>query len=76
MFDDLPHNLQTAHALGMTTVLVACGTPTDHPEHRAIAGWEELPPHIHHKTDALADFLVRALRERTDQNPAVTESAA
>jgi putative hydrolase of the HAD superfamily len=76
MFDDLPHNLQTAHALGMTTVLVACGTPTDHPEHRAIVGWEELPPHIHHKTDALADFLVRALRERTDQNPAVTESAA
>ena len=38
----LPHNLRTAHTLGMTTVLVACGQ-TDHPEHRAIAGWGELP---------------------------------
>ena len=28
MFDDLPHNLETAHALGMTTVLVATGIPT------------------------------------------------
>jgi putative hydrolase of the HAD superfamily len=56
MFDDLPHNLRTAHTLGMTTVLVACGQ-TDHPEHRAIAGWGELPSHIHHRTDALAPFL-------------------
>ena len=55
-FDDLPHNLRTAHGLGMTTVLVACGD-TDHPEHRAIAGWAELPSHIHHRTDALAPFL-------------------
>jgi len=56
MFDDLPHNLRTAHGLGMTTVLVACGD-TDHPERRAIAGWAELPSHIHHRTDALAPFL-------------------
>ena len=56
MFDDLPNNLQTAHALGMTTVLVECGT-TDHPEHQAIAGWSALPTHIHHRTDALAPFL-------------------
>jgi len=56
MFDDLPHNLATAHAVGMTTVLVACGR-TDHPEHAAIAGWSELPSHIHHCTDALAGFL-------------------
>jgi putative hydrolase of the HAD superfamily len=56
MFDDLPHNLATAHAVGMTTVLVACGRP-DHPEHAAIAGWGELPLHIHHRTDALASFL-------------------
>jgi putative hydrolase of the HAD superfamily len=56
MFDDLPHNLRTAHGLGMTTVLVASG-PTDHPEHRAVAGWAELPSHIHHRTDALAPFL-------------------
>ena len=55
MFDDLPHNLETAHALGMTTVLV--DGVTDHPEHQAIAGWTELPAHIHHRTDALAPFL-------------------
>jgi putative hydrolase of the HAD superfamily len=55
MFDDLPHNLETAHTLGMTTVLVH--GLTDHPEHQAIAGWAELPPHIHHRTDALAPFL-------------------
>ncbi len=78
MFDDLPHNLETAHRLGMTTVLVACGFPIDHPEHHAIAGWAELPSHIHHKTDALADFLARIAKERaeTNQDPTVTESAA
>ncbi|MEG6508495.1 pyrimidine 5'-nucleotidase [Methyloligella sp. 2.7D] len=56
MFDDLPHNLKPAHQLGMTTVLVACGA-TDHPEHQAIAGWDALPPFIHHWTDALDQFL-------------------
>ena len=67
MFDDLPHNLRTAHTLGMTTVLVACGY-TDHPEHRAIAGWGELPTHIHHRTDALAPFLaeIGAARAKED----------
>jgi putative hydrolase of the HAD superfamily len=67
MFDDLPHNLRTAHTLAMTTVLVACGH-TDHPEHRAIAGWGELPTHIHHRTDALAPFLaeIGAARAKED----------
>ena len=55
MFDDLPHNLETAHQIGMTTVLVQ--GLTDHPEHQAIAAWTELPAHIHHRTDALAPFL-------------------
>jgi putative hydrolase of the HAD superfamily len=55
MFDDLPHNLETAHQIGMTTVLV--DGLTEHPEHRAIAGWTELPAHIHHRTAALAPFL-------------------
>ena len=41
MFDDLPHNLETAHLVGMTTVLVQ--GLTDHPEHQAIASWTELP---------------------------------
>ena len=37
MFDDLPHNLETAHQIGMTTVLV--DGLTEHPEHQAMAGW-------------------------------------
>ena len=55
MFDDLPHNLKTAHELGMTTVLVH--GLTEHPEHQAIASWTELPAHIHHRTEALTPFL-------------------
>jgi putative hydrolase of the HAD superfamily len=67
MFDDLPPNLRTAHGLGMTTVLVACGH-TDHPEHRVIAGWDELPSHIHHRTDALASFLADIGASRAEEN--------
>jgi putative hydrolase of the HAD superfamily len=69
MFDDLPHNLATAHMLGMTTVLV--DGVTDHPEHQAIAGWTELPAHIHHRTDALTPFLAAvgaALAQEKDRS--------
>jgi len=62
MFDDLPHNLETAHLIGMTTVLVR--GLTEHPEHQAIAGWTELPAHIHHRTDALAPFLAAIVASR------------
>ena len=55
MFDDLPHNLATAHAIGMTTVLVDCRSAR--PEHQASAGWTALPDHIHHRTERLAPFL-------------------
>ena len=67
MFDDLPNNLETAHALGMTTVLVH--GLTDHPQHQAIAGRTELPAHIHHRTDALAPFLaaIRTSLAATEQ---------
>ena len=67
MFDDLPHNLETAHGLGMTTVLVH--GVTEHPEHQAMTGWTELPAHIHHRTEALPVFLgsvVAALADRAD----------
>ena len=53
----------------MTTVLVH--GLTDHPEHQAMAGWSELPAHIHHRTDALAPFLAAvgaALAEETDRS--------
>jgi putative hydrolase of the HAD superfamily len=72
MFDDLPHNLETAHLIGMTTVLVH--GLTEHPEHQAIAGWTETPTHIHHRTDALAPFLAAiaaARAEKTDTPQAV-----
>jgi putative hydrolase of the HAD superfamily len=71
MFDDLPQNLRPAHALGMTTVLVACA-PTDHPEHQAMQGWSGLPDHIHHRTEALAPFLASVgavLAEEKDRLP-------
>ncbi len=59
MFEDLPHNLETPHALGMATVLVR-SSYYDHPAQRAIDGWEKLPVHIHHYTEDLTDFLIRA----------------
>lgn len=65
MFDDLPHNLATAHLIGMTTVLVQ--GLTDHPEHQAIATWTELPSHIHHRTDALAPFLAAIAATRAPE---------
>jgi putative hydrolase of the HAD superfamily len=65
MFDDLPNNLETAHSLGMTTVLVH--GITDHPEHQAIAGWSELPPHIHYRTNALPPFLAAIAASRAKE---------
>ncbi len=56
MFEDMPHNLEPAHALGMTTVLVRNDHP-DHPRQIEIAAMRELPEHIHHATDDLTGFL-------------------
>ncbi len=67
MFDDLPHNLETAHAIGMTTVLVH--GVTEHPEHRAMSGWTELPVHIHHRTETLPAFLAAIGAGLADHRP-------
>lgn len=56
MFEDLPHNLEAAHALGMVTVLVR-SSYIDHPGQAAIAEWTEPPAHVDHITQDLADFL-------------------
>ena len=56
MFEDLPHNLEEPHALGMTTVLVHSSF-IDHPVQQAIRDWPEPPEHIQHMTDDLAGFL-------------------
>jgi putative hydrolase of the HAD superfamily len=56
MFEDMPHNLEAAHALGMTTVLVHSDY-LDHPAQAKMRNWTELPEHIHHATDDLTAFL-------------------
>jgi putative hydrolase of the HAD superfamily len=57
MFEDMPHNLEAPHALGMTTVLVRSDCNNDHPVHREMRGWLEPPAHVHHMTDDLTGFL-------------------
>ena len=57
MFEDMPHNLQAPHALGMTTVLVRSDANYDHPVQQMIRGWVEPPEHVHHMTRDLAGFL-------------------
>jgi putative hydrolase of the HAD superfamily len=60
MFEDLPHNLESPHILGMSTVLVR-STYIDHPTQKAMADWRALPAHIHHITDDLTGFLEQVL---------------
>jgi len=56
MFEDMPHNLEAPHALGMTTVLVHSDYP-DHPVQSQMRNWRQLPEHIHYATDCLTGFL-------------------
>lgn len=76
MFEDMPHNLEPAHAIGMTTVLVH-SSYMDHPVQQAMRRWTQAPDHIHHVTDDLCTFLNAALtalapnsnRDRSSQGP-------
>jgi putative hydrolase of the HAD superfamily len=56
MFEDMPHNLEVPHALGMTTVLVR-SSYIDHPVQQEVRRWCTPPEHVHHMTDDLAGFL-------------------
>jgi putative hydrolase of the HAD superfamily len=56
MFEDLPHNLEAAHDLGIVTVLVR-STYDDHPSQHALKEAEALPRDIHFETDNLTHFL-------------------
>jgi putative hydrolase of the HAD superfamily len=58
MFEDMPHNLEAPHVLGMTTVLVH-SSYYDHPIQLKIRQWREPPAHVHHMTEDLAGFLER-----------------
>ena len=67
MFEDMPHNLEVPHAMGMATVLVRTRHP-EHPRQREIAGWTAPPVHIHHMTDDLVSFLgsIKLAEGKTD----------
>lgn len=56
MFEDMPHNLEPPHQLGMTTCLVH-SSYIDHPIQLQIRQWKEPPAHVHHMTENLASFL-------------------
>ncbi|MEM7776091.1 MAG: pyrimidine 5'-nucleotidase [Pseudomonadota bacterium] len=56
MFEDMPHNLEPAHVIGMTTVLVHSNYP-DHPVQQHMRRWTEAPEYIHHVTTDLQGFL-------------------
>lgn len=63
MFEDLTHNLEAPHALGMTTVLVCSDAAwlADEPDAKRPAHPDDHedggPAHIHHITDNLTAFL-------------------
>ncbi len=56
MFEDLPHNLEAAHAIGLATVLVH-SSYRDHPSQQAFDNVAELPGYIDFYTDNLTAFL-------------------
>ena len=62
MFEDLAQNLETPHAMGMTTVLVCSDAAwlADEPHEKRPARRGETAPHIHFETDDLTDFLQTA----------------
>jgi len=66
MFEDMPHNLEAPHALGMTTVLVH-SSYDDHPVQKKIKTWQEPPEHVHHMTEDLRAFLDE-LKGRLDRD--------
>jgi putative hydrolase of the HAD superfamily len=63
MFEDLPHNLEAAHAFGIVTVLVRSDY-YDHPSQHALKAAGALPPYIHFETTDLAHFLSQAAAGR------------
>jgi putative hydrolase of the HAD superfamily len=64
MFEDLPHNLEPAHALGIVTVLVHSEFQ-DHPSQAALKEAGELPHYIHFETGDLPRFLMDIAASRT-----------
>lgn len=65
MFEDMPHNLEAPHDLGMVTILVHSEF-YDHPVQKRIKEWDAPPEHVHHMTEDLLGFLgeVHSVLER------------
>jgi putative hydrolase of the HAD superfamily len=59
MFEDLPHNLEAAHALSIVTVLVKSDY-CDHPSQHALKDAKALPHYIQFETGDLTRFLGEA----------------
>ena len=59
MFEDIACNLEAAHEIGMTTVLVASDAPwlADEPASKRPALPTDTHEHVHHVTDDLTEFL-------------------
>ena len=58
MFEDMPHNLESPHHLGMTTVFVHSDY-VDHPAQLKVREWRQLPDHIHHMTHDLTGLSAK-----------------
>ena len=71
MFEDMPHNLEVASNLGMTTVLVHSNF-VDHPAQLKIREWNELPGHIHYLTRDLTAFLTNEIALSRQTHDAVS----
>lgn len=69
MFEDLAHNLEAAHALGMTTVLISSDAPwiDDEPPEKRPAAPGDRHAHVHFVTDNLAAFLGGARLSEQEQ---------
>ena len=63
MFEDMPHNLEPAHALGMATVLVHSSADYDSPVQKKIRAWTARPSYVHHMTDDVTGFVASVAKD-------------
>ena len=62
MFEDLAHNLEVPHAVGMTTVLVCSPAGLENADINEFDGVNAGAEHVHHTTTHLAGFLDEILQ--------------
>ena len=64
MFEDMPHNLEVPHDLGMTTILVHSDY-IEHPAQLKVRDWRVLPDHINYMTRDLTGFIATAVANKS-----------